>query len=114
MLVSLDRARTASTQSQWVSFTKSELGAIVSVYSTQVARGEWRDYALDFERQMAVFSIFRHAHDQPLAAIIKLPGNTSTGYLFEVMVERKRVARTPFLDRALEALREAAIPPTRH
>ena len=106
MLVSLDRARNAS-QAKAVTFSRSELNAIVSLYSTHVAKGTWRDYAMDFTRQMAVFSMFRHAHEQPQVAIVKLPGNTATGSLFEVLYESKPLSRTPFLDRALASLYEA-------
>jgi hypothetical protein len=38
-----------------------------------VACGEWRDYALDFLDDMAVFSIFRHASEMPLFRIEKRP-----------------------------------------
>jgi hypothetical protein len=38
-----------------------------------VAAGEWRDYALDFLDDVAVFSIFRHASEMPLFRIEKRP-----------------------------------------
>ncbi|MBM3608884.1 MAG: DUF2794 domain-containing protein, partial [Alphaproteobacteria bacterium] len=37
------------------------------------AEGEWRDYALDFGAQTAVFSIFRRTSEMPLYRIIKDP-----------------------------------------
>lgn len=103
MLISLDQSR-QKAQNKAITFTRTELQAIVSLYSTHVAKGVWRDYALDFTRQMAVFSIFRHSNEQPQVAIVKLPGNTATGSIFEVLVERKPLSRTPFLDKALAAL----------
>ncbi len=106
MLVSLDQVRNRSA-AKTITFSRAELNAIVSLYSTHVARGTWRDYAMDFTRQMAVFSMFRHAHEQPQVAIVKTPGNTSTGSLFEVLYEAKPLSRTPFLDRALASLYEA-------
>lgn len=106
MLINLDERTRGKTQKA-VTFTKRELNAIVSLYSTHVAKGTWRDYAMDFTRQMAVFSIFRHANEQPQVAIIKLPGNTATGSIFEVVFDRKPLSRTPFLDRALSSLYEA-------
>ena len=41
-----------------VTFDRHELGAILNLYGRKVAAGEWRDYAIDFGRQTAVFSIF--------------------------------------------------------
>ena len=92
-----------------VAFTKTELNAILSVYSFQVAKGHWRDYAIDFTKTMAMFSIYRHAHETPLASIVKLPANTASGFVFEVFFERKRLSRNAALSRALDALRETFI-----
>jgi hypothetical protein len=38
-----------------------------------VAAGEWRDYALDFREEAAVFSIFRRASEMPLFRVEKRP-----------------------------------------
>ena len=54
-----------------VTFTKSELGRIIAIYSNHVAKGIWRDYALDCNSNMAVFSIFRSSQDKPIFTIIK-------------------------------------------
>lgn len=56
-----------------VAFDRKELGLILGVYGTQVAEGEWRDYALDFGRDKAVFSIFRRSSEQPLYRVVKDP-----------------------------------------
>lgn len=64
-----------------VSFDRSELRRLLSLYSLRVASGEWRDYAIDFRPGMAIFSIFRHTAEQPLFAIAKVPGGTGGGYM---------------------------------
>lgn len=56
-----------------VAFDRKELGLILSVYGSHVAEGEWRDYALDFGRDKAVFSIFRRSSEQPLYRVVKDP-----------------------------------------
>ena len=38
-----------------------------------VAKGEWRDYAIDATREKAVFSIFRRTSEMPLYRIEKTP-----------------------------------------
>ena len=38
-----------------------------------VALGEWRDYAIDFMRERAVFSIFRRSTEVPIYRIEKDP-----------------------------------------
>jgi Protein of unknown function (DUF2794) len=56
-----------------VFFTRTELRAIFDLYGRKVAAGEWRDYAIDFGREKAVFSLFRHASEVPLYRIEKHP-----------------------------------------
>lgn len=46
---------------------------IMDVYGRKVARGEWRDYAMDLGRETAVFSIFRRTSEIPLYRIEKNP-----------------------------------------
>ena len=52
-------------------FTRSELHQLLSLYSRRVARGEWRDYAIDQDGGLAAFSVFRHSHERPLYTITK-------------------------------------------
>ena len=52
-------------------FNRSELGQILATYSSRVACGEWRDYAIDHMPGAAAFSIFRHTHETPLFVIEK-------------------------------------------
>src|ERR1043166_376743 len=54
-------------------FDRSELNRILTVYGKMVAAGEWRDYALDFLEEVAVFSIFRRASEMPLFKVEKRP-----------------------------------------
>jgi hypothetical protein len=56
-----------------VYFERHELREILVVYGRKVAAGEWRDYALDFGREKAVFSIFRRTSEVPLYRIEKCP-----------------------------------------
>jgi hypothetical protein len=54
-------------------FTRRELNEILNVYGRKVASGEWRDYAIDFGRDKATFSIFRRTSEVPLYRIEKQP-----------------------------------------
>lgn len=49
---------------------------ILGVYSRQVQKGAWRDYAIDSLPEMAVFSVFRSAQENPLYAIAKFPSRS--------------------------------------
>lgn len=56
-----------------VVFDRKELGLILTTYGRFVAAGEWRDYAMSFLRDAAVFSVFRRAAEHPLYRIEKRP-----------------------------------------
>lgn len=62
-------ARSASQ----VPFEREELQRILDLYGRMVAAGEWRDYAMDFTRDAAVFAAFRRAAERPQARIEKRP-----------------------------------------
>jgi hypothetical protein len=56
-----------------VSFDRFELNRILDIYGRMVAAGEWRDYAIDFREDCAVFSIYRRSSEMPLFRIEKQP-----------------------------------------
>lgn len=56
-----------------IAFHRTELALIMGLYGRMVAAGEWRDYGLSFLREVAVFSAFRRASEQPLYRIEKRP-----------------------------------------
>lgn len=71
-LISLRDAKRAR-ETVDITFHRRELDAILKVYSRMVGMGEWRDYAIDHLKQIAVFSIFRHSSEMPLFRVIKAP-----------------------------------------
>ena len=56
-----------------VRFDRPELKRILSTYGRMVMAGEWRDYAIDFRDDVAVFSVFRRTSEMPLYSIEKRP-----------------------------------------
>jgi hypothetical protein len=56
-----------------VTFDRAELNRLFGLYGRKVAAGEWRDYAIDFLKDRAVFSVFRRACEVPLYRIEKNP-----------------------------------------
>jgi hypothetical protein len=56
-----------------VAFDRGELGAILGLHGRMVAAGEWRDYAMSFGRELAIFAVFRRTAEHPLYRIEKHP-----------------------------------------
>ncbi len=56
-----------------VGFDRLELTRILDLYGRMVAAGYWRDYAVSFDRDAAVFAAFRRAAERPEVRIEKRP-----------------------------------------
>jgi hypothetical protein len=61
-----------------VTFSRRELNRILDLYGRKVAAGEWRDYAMDFLKDRAVFSVYRRSSEVPLYRIEKDPSLART------------------------------------
>ncbi len=101
-------------------FTRAELNQLLGLYSRNVARGIWRDYAIDHRDGQAQFSVFRHTHESAVYTIVKTlapgsaPGsNQAAGQAeFVVFSGRQRLRAARSLDDALALFRAklAAVP----
>jgi hypothetical protein len=65
--------RSVSALANQVTFSRRELNRILDLYGRKVAAGEWRDYAIDFLKDRAVFSVFRRSSEVPIYRIEKNP-----------------------------------------
>ena len=76
-----------------VGFTREELQRILDLYGRMVSAGEWRDYAMDFDRDAAVFSAFRRAAERPIARIEKRPALRSKQGMWALVGEAGQVLK---------------------
>ena len=88
-----------------VTFDRRELNRIFSLYGRMVAAGEWRDYAIDFLKDRAVFSVFRRASEVPIYRIEKDPRLARRQGAYSVVSATGLIVRRgPELDRVLRVL----------
>jgi hypothetical protein len=88
-----------------VTFDRRELERIFNLYGRMVAAGEWRDYAIDFLRDRAVFSIFRRSSEVPIYRIEKNPRLARRQGAYSVISATGLILRRGHeLDRVLRAL----------
>ena len=88
-----------------VSFDRRELQTILNVYGRKVASGDWRDYAMDFLKDRALFSIYRHHSERPLYVIEKCPKLRDRQGQYLVMSQDGRILkRGHALDAVLRVL----------
>ncbi len=70
-----------------MAFDRRELQTILGVYGGKVAEGEWRDYAMDFGRDKATFSVFRRTSEMPLYRIVKDPSLARRQGMYSVVAQ---------------------------
>lgn len=86
-------------------FNRQELSQILAVYGRKVAAGEWRDYAIEMNRDKAVFSIFRKTSEWPLLRIEKIPKLARKQGAYSVVAASGMILkRGPDLRRVLDVL----------
>ena len=97
-------ARSAPVPSQ-VTFNRRELNRILDLYGRKVAAGEWRDYAIDFLKDRAVFSVFRRTSEVPLYRIEKDPKLAQRQGAYSVIAASGHILRRGHeLDRVLRVI----------
>jgi Protein of unknown function (DUF2794) len=88
-----------------VTFDRRELNRIFGLYGRKVAAGEWRDYAIDFLKDRAVFSVFRRTSEVPIYRIEKSPKLARRQGAYSIISATGLVVRRGHeLDRVLRAI----------
>jgi hypothetical protein len=103
-----DRRRNASpgaSPGTKVTFDRRELFRILDLYGRKVAAGEWRDYAISFLKDRAVFAVFRRTSEMPLYRIEKEPRLARKQGAYSVIAAGGLILRRGHdLDRVLRVL----------
>ena len=89
-------------------FDRQEFSTLLSLYSAEVARGTWRDYAVDFLPGQALFSAYRHAHEAPVLSVSKQVQPNGKGREYLVYAGPRRLARADSLKALIPHVVEAA------
>src|SRR6266545_6493010 len=88
-----------------VTFDRRELNRLLGLYGRKVAAGEWRDYAIDFLKDRAVFSVFRRSSEVPIYRIEKSPRQARRQGTYSVISATGLIVRRGHeLERVLRAL----------
>lgn len=83
----------AQKSANQVGFDREELQRILDLYGRMVAAGEWRDYAMDFDRQAATFAAFRRTAERPQARIEKRPSLRGKQGMYTLFGEHGQVLK---------------------
>ena len=83
-------------------FSRKELGKILSCYSLGVSNGNWKDYSINFERNYAEFSIYKHTHASPEFSIIK-----NKKKIFFIYSRKQELKKSKYIKDVLNVLKKA-------
>lgn len=76
-----------------VGFDRLELNRILDLYGRMVAAGQWRDYAMNFDKDVASFSAYRRTSERPQARIEKRPALRGRQGMWTLFGEAGQVLR---------------------
>ena len=94
-------------RSKVVFFSRFELNQLLALYSRQVARGEWRDYAIGQRDGAALFAVFRHTHECALFTVVKTAPGVGRHGDFTLLGGRQHLATGKTVGDVLSALRRS-------
>jgi hypothetical protein len=84
---------TSDMSSTHIFFDRVEFQRLLRLYGSQVAAGEWRDYALDALPDRALFSVYRRHSEAPLYQIEKRPDNARRQGAWSVIAADGRILK---------------------
>ena len=84
-----------------VSFSKNDLNLIISIYSKNVSNGIWKDYSINFEKNYAEFSIYKHSYAFPEFSIVK-----NKKKIFFIYSRKQELKKSKYIKDVLNVLRK--------
>ena len=90
--------------SQKLLFSKTELTKILNAYSNGVIKDHWRDYAIDQNGSISIFSIFKNSREKATFCITKKRGNNKKLERFSLEYRLRTVEVSGNLDKILKRL----------
>tara|TARA_Y100000590_G_C15037493_1_gene757539 strand:- start:90 stop:419 length:330 start_codon:yes stop_codon:yes gene_type:complete len=79
-------------------FSKLELSKILSCYSLGVSKGNWKDYAISFEKQEASFYMFKHSLASPDCILTKTNKYKKNHIVFKLEIPNLKKSRFNKID----------------
>lgn len=87
-------------------FSKIELSKILSCYSLGVARGNWKDYAITFTKNEAIFYMFKSSLTYPDCILTKI-NKSNKNVLFKLEDKNKKNNKFNEIDDLLALLKRS-------
>ena len=103
-MVNLITLKSTRHTSHKLLFSKTELTKILNSYSNGVIKDHWRDYAIDQNGSISMFSIFKNSREKATFCITKRRANTKKSERFSLEYRLRTVEVSSNLDKILKRL----------
>ncbi len=90
-------------------FSRSELTKILNCYSIGVSSGNWKDYALNFKSNEAVFSFYKHTFASPDCILKKYKEKKKKKILFQLSINNKKNSKFEDIDILIASIKRSQI-----
>ena len=84
-----------------VTFSKKDLNSIISIYSQKVSNDIWKDYSINFEKNYAEFSIYKHTYASPEFSIVK-----NKKKIFSIYSRTQELKKSKYIKNVLDVLKK--------
>ena len=90
-------------------FSRTELTKILDCYSLGVSNGNWKDYALNFHNNEAIFSFYKHTFASPECILKKIKERKKKKTLFHLFIHNKKNSKYEDIDKLIASIKRYQI-----
>ena len=90
-------------------FSRSELGKILNCYSLGVSNGNWKDYAVNFRTNEAIFSFYKHTLASPDCVLKKYKEKKKRKTLFHLIINNKKNSKFEDIDKLISSIKRSQL-----
>tara|TARA_Y100001970_G_C14049606_1_gene758201 strand:+ start:679 stop:1008 length:330 start_codon:yes stop_codon:yes gene_type:complete len=90
-------------------FSKIELSKILNCYSIGVSNGNWKDYALNFKSNEAIFSFYKHTLATPDCILKKFREKKKKRTLYHLFINNKKNSNYEDIDKLIASIKRSQI-----
>ena len=90
-------------------FSKIELTKILNCYSIGVSNGNWKDYALNFNSNEAIFSFYKHTLATPDCILKKFREKKKKRTLYHLIINNKKNSKYEDIDKLIASIKRSQI-----
>ena len=100
---------TSITNNHKLYFSKSELSKILNCYSLGVSNGNWKDYALNFKSNEAIFLFYKHTLASPDCVLKKYKEKKKRKTFFHLFINNQKNTKFEDIDKLLSSIRRSQL-----